>query len=245
MIQLPAEYFEELKKIDGLLFDEIFEYNSYHVLEEEIKGKNVLDIGANIGYFSIFASFFEPARIIAVEPLSEAYVWLHHNTFHIKNMETIKLIVSNLDGEIKSIYNPSPKNKPGFYTSDSNVWNRDIGEKVETISLASLLNMFDGDNNVVVKMDIEGSEYDVLMHASQETMNKISVLYLETHLMSHPIYKGLQVMHDKLQSFNFEKVWSAPMVTYDYVTKEGKKINERTPEENELLFCQVEKWIRK
>jgi FkbM family methyltransferase len=244
MLQLPAEYFEELKKNDKLLFDEIFEYNSYNVLEEEIKGKNILDIGANIGYFSIFISFFEPAKIIAVEPLSEAYALLRHNTLRINNIQIIKLIVYSSDGDIKTIYNPIAKNSTYYNTSDSNVWHADKGEKVETISLASLLNMFDDNNNVVVKMDIEGSEYDVLMNVTQETMNKISVLYLETHLKLHPIYKGLQVMHNKLQSFNFEKVWTAPMTMYDYISNEGKKINERIPKEYEL-FCQVEKWIRK
>ena len=239
MLQRPKSYFDNLKNNDMGLFCEIFEDNSYCVLEEEIKGKNVLDLGANIGYFSLFVDFFEPKKIIAVEPLLEAYIWLYHNTLHINNIEIIKRIVTDKDGDIQRIYNPK---LPGHNnTTNSSIFYPSLGEIVETISLKTLLSKFTDDNDVVLKMDIEGSEYDVLMSTARDTMKIISTLYVEIHPTINPNYKGLEILREKLFSFGLEQLYVPPMIVWDGYDENGNKINEKPG----TGYCQIEKWKRK
>jgi FkbM family methyltransferase len=242
MLVRSNEYYINLKDNDRVLFEEIFEDNAYNVIEDEIKGKNVLDIGANIGYFSLFAELFEPAKIIAVEPSCESYILLYYNTKHLNNIKLLKFAVTEKDGDIKRIYNPAP-DFGKTHTSDSHIFNRYKGEIVETISLRTLLFKFEDDNDIVVKMDIEGSEYDILMNITSDTMNKISILYIEIHPKTHPNpkYRGLETLENKLKSFNFEQVWVCPMVEFSGYDKNNKRINEKIIESG---YCQIEKWRR-
>ncbi len=54
--------------------------------------------------------------------------------------------------------------------------------RVPSIDFSKFVNSFEGEYNVICKMDIEGSEYKVLRHMIQEgTINKIKELYIEFH----------------------------------------------------------------
>ena len=54
--------------------------------------------------------------------------------------------------------------------------------KVKCIDFAKFLNSFSDDNYIVVKLDIEGAEYDVLNHLIEtNTITKINELYVEFH----------------------------------------------------------------
>jgi FkbM family methyltransferase len=242
MIKIPMEVAENLKKNDRLMFDEIFETNMYNVLEEEIKGKNILDIGANIGYFSILVSYLSPAKILAVEPLCEAYAWLFYNTLYINNMRTIKLIVAGKDNEIKRIYNPGPDMNVD-YTHASNIFNEEKGEIVETISLKTLLTKFEDNNDVVIKIDTEGAEYDILLNTSFEDMIRVSTIYIEIHSRMNPNleYRGYDIIENKIRSFGFECVYKPAMSSFDGWDENSNRINIHPATE----FIQVEKWSRK
>jgi len=88
-------------QFDHATFYEIFELNIYNVLPSEIEGKNVLDIGANFGYFSWFCSKFNPKKIIAVEPCIQES---DYDVLKLENIQVLKNIVLNTDKEIKKIY---------------------------------------------------------------------------------------------------------------------------------------------
>lgn len=59
---------------------------------------------------------------------------------------------------------------------------RDNPQKVKTISLSDFLDEFDEEDYIVVKLDVEGSEYTIVEDLFETgAINKIDELYLEWH----------------------------------------------------------------
>ncbi len=152
------------------LITEIFSDN-YDVLKLEVEsdldfpsGSIILDIGANEGMFSIMmAKLFPMTKVIALEPVPTTYAHL----------------LSNIS--LNSCVNISPYNvgvgKPGQKTCTINVPHNHSGGssslftfiptdhyqvEVGLISLDDVFEMYDINRCRLMKLDIEGAEYDAL-----------------------------------------------------------------------------------
>jgi FkbM family methyltransferase len=69
---------------------------------------------------------------------------------------------------------------------------RDNPKKVESISLSNFLDEFDDDEYIVLKLDVEGSEYYLLEQLiNNKKINKIDELYIEWHDHFFPDLKDL------------------------------------------------------
>lgn len=208
------------------IFDEIIIENLYGLTVDNIEGRDVIDIGANLGFVSLLTAILGANQIIAVEPVSTTFNSLTSNIkkSNFKNIKTFKNIVSstpnnkiNISADYESVCN-------GLYT-DSNTY-----EVVETITLSELLSHTNG-NNVYLKMDCEGSEYDIILSAKDEDMDKITTIGLEIHRDLHPIYKGDDVIYKKLKSFGFKQQVCNRMGTWF-----GNSVFEQSPQSVEVWY---------
>lgn len=215
------------------LYEEVIRDNIYQVSEESIKGRSVIDIGANIGTFSMFAASLGASKVVAVEPVSSTYNKLIDNVKRA-NAETIVMtqqaVVLDEDEKVVKI---GLNNNCGH----NSLYQATLGaETVSSVSLKSLLNMVDGDD-VFLKMDCEGAEYDILMHASSDDMKRISTVALEVHMDLHPTYQGLDVLEQKLSSFGLRLADRKQLGAWD-IDGQGRMINYRPlPRTNEI-------WVR-
>lgn len=149
-------------------------------LAEEIN--TVVDIGANVGYFSMFmAGRYPHATILACEPmpnnlnlLSSYQKSLHSDSFHI-----IPKAVSGQNGTIELFFDQTDD----FTTSASigNIWGEEDKQSVASITLASLLAEQQITHIDFLKLDCEGAEYEILMETSIETLQSIRLISMEYH----------------------------------------------------------------
>lgn len=189
---------EWLKQQEPATFLEIFEQDSYGILPEEIAGKTVIDIGANLGMFSLRCVELGAKKIIAVEAQPTIYnLGLTKNIEAYPSITAVNYAAYHEDNQIVFINNQHVGSK---LSSD--------GDAVPTITLATLLNQHGvTDNDIALKIDCEGSEFNVLMTATPELMQRINVIYIELHgaCNSNPAWHDPEIIRLRLMALGFKQ----------------------------------------
>lgn len=143
-------------------------------------GSIIIDIGANIGVFSLYAIHSGAKKVYAYEPNTQTYHCL------LKNISANKLdnvIISNQlavssvsNGIIKFPVQPSAHNT--IITDEES--NEDF-EIVHTTTLEDIIASNNIDQIHLLKVDCEGSEYDILLNTDGRTWDNIKGIKMEYH----------------------------------------------------------------
>jgi FkbM family methyltransferase len=173
-----------LKAQDEKIFKAIVEGNEYGVSKENVGGRRVLDAGANIGIFSVLAASLGAKTVLAIEPNRDSFLRLSENCRRIPSIHPLNFAVHNglVDacdtvGEGDSCrIEPSPTGN------------------VPAITLCQAVSLFPrNDNNLVLKMDIEGSEFEVLYHAGGLLIRRFQTICIEIHSKDKENAKNLRM----------------------------------------------------
>lgn len=212
------------------LFKEVVVDNVYQVSEDLIKGRPVIDIGANVGMFSILAAKLGASKVVAVEPVAETFNALTRNLEQAQVATVVTptcAVVLDENGKTVSIGLNEKSGHNSLYKSAGGT------QQVSSVTLRSLLDAVGGDE-VFVKMDCEGSEYDILMNAHPDDMRRVSRLAIEIHGDLHPKYRGVELIHERLKSFGMRLVDRKQICAWDW-DAQGNVVNYRElPLTNEI-----------
>lgn len=163
--------------------DEIFIQKIYNPYFLEIKkADTVVDIGANIGVFSLFAAYQGAEKIIAVEPLPKNVVLIKKNfkENNLKPPTIIQAAVSGTKRQAKLYLGDSDSHNLLF---DHNYRNEKYKKHimVPTITLAGIV----GNNRIAkvdfLKVDCEGSEGEIIETTPLSVWKKIKKIAIEYH----------------------------------------------------------------
>lgn len=163
---------------DPIVVREIWEENVYEVTENHFnKGGVVIDLGANIGTFSIYAAHFG-AIVYAVEPEPHNREALEKNIL-LNNMNNkihiLPYAISDYKGT--AVINDSGG---GSTIKDDGIF----GTEVEVMSLDNLFALYHIENVDVLKIDVEGAELEIVLGASKENLNKCKYIAMEFDIRS-------------------------------------------------------------
>lgn len=152
------------------------------------EGDIVVDIGANYGFFSLYAEQFNPSKIISIEPSKIIFEYLQKN---FKSGKTVNKAVSGNSG--------IGKFSDDLISSASSALSEDGGYEVEIIGINDLLQNLELEKVDFLKIDCEGAEEEIFQEISSSTLNKINKLVVEYH--SQEI---LEIIIEKLNSSDFK-----------------------------------------
>ncbi len=165
------------------------------------KDKNVvIDIGANIGSFSILTGK-DGTLVYAYEPMKNTYNLLKKNV-ELNNLQNnvriFNLGVADKTGSKKLYLN----NKGGSAYNSMYIKQK----KFTTINCISLDDVFKN-NNIskcdLIKIDVEGAEYEIFYNASSITLDKINEIRMEYHNVNG---NNIEELLTYLQKYNFEVI---------------------------------------
>lgn len=171
--------------------------NEIHLLNTLMQpGFVVYDIGANIGYHTIGLAQ-KAKHVYAFEPNNKNYKLLVHNTFHNKNVTTLNVAVGReiciaeiSDFEFGSV---------GNYGECMIV---EEGQSCEMTYIDHLVKT----NKIlppnVVKIDVEGHEWQVIQGMSQTIKDNLPIIFYE-HLHGDDLPK----VHEFLEQLGYEIFW--------------------------------------
>ncbi len=123
-------------------------------------GDVVIDVGANIGYYSVLASecVGNTGKVISFEPVSKIYKRLLFNTLGHNNITTVNSACGKENGLAKiSVYNDSVSAGSSISVPDNSAT-----VNLEEIEVLSLDDYVKERRIDVVKIDVEGYETNVL-----------------------------------------------------------------------------------
>jgi len=163
---------------DIVTFFVIFLRKDYGDIE---KNDIVIDVGANIGIFSIFAALSGAKKVYAFEPSKESFDVLCEN-IEINNLTDIIIpinrAVSSKDNEIiKFSISSSPYNKITVCDAVDN----DKYHKIQTVTLGSFIISNSIDHVDLLKLDCEGAEFDILPSMDKDVLSMVRKIRMEFH----------------------------------------------------------------
>ena len=138
-------------------------------------GMTVFDIGANVGLYSLLSSVLagNEGKVFSFEPLSENLSYLKKH-IELNNLRNVKVIDKAVNDKISKLRFTFGDNRSAGHISK-------YGEiEIETTSVDEFIK----DGNPLpdlIKMDIEGAEYDALVGATNILKRKKPVIFLATH----------------------------------------------------------------
>lgn len=165
---------------DRIVIKEIWEENVYEVNKDRfnVKGTTV-DLGANIGAFSILAAS-NGCNVLAVEPEPHSISALEKN-IELNNMQNkitvVPFGVSNFNGTCLI-------NDGGGGSSIKD--NVQDGSIINIITLDELFSRYNIEKVNVLKVDVEGSEEEIILGASKNNLEKCAFITMEFDIRSGP-----------------------------------------------------------
>src|SRR5688500_6264517 len=179
--QVPESLYQVFKEI----FMEDF-YEADKLMTSLPENPLIIDIGANAGFFNVLLfSKLKTARVFAYEPLA-SNIELFKKT--IEGNEALKNIML-----VQAAVTGSAKQSIELFTEDtedntvvSSVFSgfNKLNKKTNTVpaqSLTSIIEQNNSDKIYLLKLDCEGSEYDIIYNTDSAILKKVNMMVIEVH----------------------------------------------------------------
>lgn len=165
----------------SLYNNELYEPWLYQFLIDnriDVSGKNIIDIGANNGQITIeFANLVgDNGKVMSFEPQRIIYQQLCGNVFlnGLDNVHAFNVALGDQEGLI-SIEKPNYFQNGPVNFGDVHVG---VSENYELVQLHRL-DSYNFENVSLIKIDVQGYEYKVLLGAKETIMNNRPIIFIE------------------------------------------------------------------
>jgi FkbM family methyltransferase len=167
-----------------VVMSEIWNFGVYDELKRFIRDNSVvIDIGANIGVFSVKAtSFAKNVKVISYEPFPGNFEVLSEN-IKLNKLEGVispyRKAVAGKRGELELFFSPNDSGDVSLRKQEQKGQSQSI--KVPAITLEDVFR----ENKIQVcdflKMDCEGAEEEIFLNTPKELFSRIKSITLEWH----------------------------------------------------------------
>ena len=187
-------YFDHLKGNEYPTFWEIFINNDYNKLDNCLvePGDVVLDIGANVGFFTLDSLQKQASRVYSVEPHIDSFNQVKVLSEKFDNIIPINKAVSKSGGFVEMFIDENAS-ATNCMTTYGEIFNRNSNVvRIQSVNINELIADIKGKIDFV-KIDCEGCEYDIFQTITSSNLKQISKFVIETH-------------SDEIDTFIFEKL---------------------------------------
>ena len=188
-----------------------------HYLREE---DTFVDVGANIGAYTILASGVAGARSIAFEPIPATFSKLSRNVHYNSLSAKVELVNCGVGDKADTIRFSNSLDAINHVIYEDNFSGSTIDVPVD-----SLDNMLANRGANILKIDVEGYEANVINGATQVLENpELKAILMETNGLTEQYEFGQNYLHEKLLGLGFRPYLYLPE------TRKLEPITGTTPE---------------
>jgi FkbM family methyltransferase len=198
VMEVPRRLLHEFKEI---FMEECYTRRAFRLPD----CPTVIDIGANAGFFTLFAaSRFPGATIIAFEPIAINFSQLERNRNLNKDARIFcrQMAVYGHAGEVLLGFDPDDS----FTTAASVISGEDHQKgttKVTSVTLSDIFETYQLTRCDFLKMDCEGSEYDILYNCPVKYLHRVVQMAIEVHKGTEPNH-NIESLANYLNAHEFQ-----------------------------------------
>jgi FkbM family methyltransferase len=194
------QFFVRAKSGDKSILQEVWLKNIYNKYGVNVNnGDTVIDVGAHIGMFSVYAAHLNPnGKVYSFEPFIENYNLLvrHKEINALNNLHIYNNAVSNTEGT--QTLHIASENSGGHSLKEFDMNGKSVN--IETINLSRFCEKNNINKINFLKLDCEGAEYEILFD-DEKILNKVDKIIMEVH----PYFgKPVDEMVALLEKYNFK-----------------------------------------
>lgn len=175
-----ARFHVRVNTSDFLMVWEIWRAKAYDDVRIPIHDQDtVVDLGAHIGSFAVRAArLARHGRVFAYEASSKNYAMLGENRQlnGLDNLYIENSAVSDRHGTM-NLYSPADNGMMSSLVHESG----SFMETVHAITFAEIIKQHALERIDLLKLDVEGSEYDILLNCPDESLTKVQRIVMEYH----------------------------------------------------------------
>jgi FkbM family methyltransferase len=167
---------------DFHLFHRIYMKDEYNIAEFfHEKWECVIDLGANVGIFAAYISDIAN-RVVAYEPYPENFLCMKRNVEKRENVIPVCKAVSSKE-EVLRLFRPVDESLSSVNSSfpEKDGLMSEKYDEVPAITLEQLFSEHEIDHCDLLKIDVEGMEYDILYATGDNIFERIDRIHGEYH----------------------------------------------------------------
>ena len=142
----------------------------------------ILDIGAGIGDYTLYAAFMCPdSQIFSFEPYPQSFVLMQENLRlnKIPNVRAFEKAIGAVSGElVLDLTGGEPLQFQSFMTQTAPI---EKGLSINALSLADAFAMLEIESCDLLKLDCEGAEYAILFDTPRPVLELVKHIVMEYH----------------------------------------------------------------
>ena len=200
--EVPESLYQVFKEI----FMEDF-YEADKLMRHLPSNPAVIDVGANAGFFNVLLfSKIKGARVLAYEPLPSNVELFKKTINENESLKNIRLSQVAITG--------SPKDSIDLFTEDTKdntvvssvfaTFNK-LNQKKISVPAQSLTSIIEQNNFEkidLLKLDCEGSEYDIIYNTEPAVLKRVNMMVIEVHQIDEDNY-NLNSLDQYLRSLGY------------------------------------------
>jgi FkbM family methyltransferase len=195
-------------------FKQIFFSDLYtRGLARPVGGGDIIDVGANVGCFTLFAaSELHSRRVIAFEPDPKNFQQLAKNVAlnPRHKITAVQEAVGRSRGEVTFFNDASAEfTIGGTLLSDRGERRGYSTIRVKSTTLADIFERFGIDRCSLLKLDCEGAEFDILETSPEEVCDRIDQIAMEVHEMPG---RSMESIVARLRHLGFDSRREGPIL---------------------------------
>ena len=179
LIKNTIKIFPRKNTTDVTVFRQVFLDGEYDFSIPGTEPKIIIDLGANVGMFTIHAKLKYPhAKIISLEPEPGNFKQLQLNTAGFENVTMLNKAIWNDDKGVSMIIDAMY----GEWGATSESYSADAKNQVmvESTTMQGLIDLYSINIIDILKIDIEGAE-KYIFETETAWLEKVKVLIIELH----------------------------------------------------------------
>jgi FkbM family methyltransferase len=177
--------FDSEKMLDYIRYgiEEVFERGAYS--SADVVGRQVIDIGANVGDSAIYFALMGAGHVYAYEPVPRIYKNLRENV----EINRLASKITCFNAAVGCAGGEMFVDEGSEYAGELKSSKR--GVRIRSVSLSEINKMTKA-KDAVLKIDCEGGEYKLILDADTEDLRRYSSMVIEYHRGYKNIVKRLR-----------------------------------------------------